>query len=133
MNKERVCGFPQPAHLFHFQECIMAAQFELKKTEGGQFTFNLLASNGQIILTSQRYQAKASAQAGIESIRKHAADDAYFERKTSAANQPYFVLKAANGRVIGQSEMYSSTAAMEKGIASVKANAPAAAVVDLTI
>ena len=47
-------------------------------------------------------------------------------------NQPFFVLKAANGKIIGQSEMYSSAAAMEKGIASVKANAPTASVVDLT-
>ncbi len=111
----------------------MAVKFEIKKNESGEFTFHLLASNGQIILTSQRYQAKASAQAGIESVRKHAADDAYFERKTSAANQPYFVLKAANGRIIGQSEMYSSAAALEKGIASVKANAPAAPVVDRSV
>jgi uncharacterized protein YegP (UPF0339 family) len=110
----------------------MAVKFELKKNEGGQFSFNLLASNGQIILTSQRYQAKASALAGIESVRKHAVDDAYFDRKTSAAKQPYFVLKAVNGRIIGQSEMYSSAAAMEKGIASVKTNAETAKVVDLT-
>ena len=110
----------------------MEAQFELKKTDSGQFTFNLKAGNGQVILTSQRYQAKDSALTGVESVRKHAADDAYFERKTSASNQPYFVLKAANGRIIGQSEMYSSVAVMEKGIASVKANAPTAPVVDVT-
>jgi uncharacterized protein len=108
----------------------MASQFVLKQIDSGQFMFNLKASNGQIILTSQRYQAKASAQDGIESVRKHAADDAYFERKTSAADEPYFVLKAANGQIIGQSEMYSSTAALENGIASVKTNAPAAPVVD---
>ena len=110
----------------------MAGQFELKKTESGQFMFNLKASNGQIILTSQRYQAKDSAKDGIESVRKHAADDAYFERKTTAGNQPYFVLKAANGQIIGTSETYSSVAAMENGIASVNANASAAPVVDLT-
>jgi uncharacterized protein len=132
MNKKRVGSFPQPVYLFHFQERVMAVQFELKQNAGGQFTFNLIAKNGQVVLTSQRYQAKASAQAGIESVRKHATDDAYFERKISAGNQPYFVLKAANGKIIGQSEMYSSAVAMEKGIASVKANAPVAPVVDLT-
>jgi len=110
----------------------MAGQFELKKIDSGQFMFNLKAGNGQIILTSQRYQAKDSAQDGSASVRKHAADDTNFERKTSAAGEPYFVLKAANGQVIGTSEMYSSAAAMENGIASVKANAPDAPVVDLT-
>jgi len=110
----------------------MAGQFELKKTDSGQFMFNLKAGNGQIILTSQRYQAKASASDGVESVKKHAADDANFERKTSAAGEPYFVLKAANKQVIGTSEMYTSTAAMENGIASVKSNAATASVVDLT-
>jgi uncharacterized protein len=111
----------------------MAGQFELKATDNGQFMFNLKAGNGQVILTSQRYQAKDSVKAGIESVKKHAADAAYFERKTSAANEPYFVLKAANNQIIGTSEMYSSATGMENGIASVAANAPDAAVVDLTI
>jgi uncharacterized protein len=110
----------------------MAGQFELKKSDSGKFMFNLKSGNGRVILTSQRYQTKSSAQAGIESVKKHASDDANFERKTSAGGQPYFVLKAVNTQVVGQSEMYSSTAAMEKGIASVKANAATAKVVDLT-
>jgi uncharacterized protein len=131
MNAERVCRFGQPARLIHFEERIMAGKFEIKQTENGQFMFNLKAGNGQIILTSQRYQAKASAQDGVESVRKHAADDVNFERKTSAAGEPYFVLKAANSQVIGTSEMYTSTAAMENGIESVKANAPNAPVVDV--
>lgn len=109
----------------------MAGQFELKQTENGQFMFNLKAGNGQIILTSQRYQAKDSAKDGIESVRKHAGADTNFERKTSTAGEPYFVLKAANGQVIGQSEMYSSVSAMENGIASVMANAGTAPVVEV--
>ncbi len=108
----------------------MAGKFEVKQTENGQYMFNLKAGNGQIILTSQRYQAKDGALKGVESVKAHAADDANFERKTSAAGEPYFVLKAANGQIIGQSEMYTSAAACENGIASVKANAPDALVAD---
>jgi len=110
----------------------MAGKFELKKSKSGQFMFNLRAGNNQIILTSELYRDKAGAQNGIESVQKHAGDDANYERKTSSRNEPYFVLKAANGQVIGSSEMYSSTAAMENGIASVKTNAPGAASVDVT-
>ena len=43
-----------------------------------------------------------------------------------------FNLKAGNGQVIGSSEMYSSVAACENGIESVKKNAPDAEVVDET-
>jgi uncharacterized protein YegP (UPF0339 family) len=44
----------------------------------------------------------------------------------------YFVLVAANHQTIGKSEMYTSAGAMERGIASVKTNAPAAAVKDIS-
>ncbi len=94
--------------------------------------FNLMAGNNEIILTSERYKQRKSAEAGIESVKKNAPDDARFERKTAKSGEPYFVLKAGNGEIIGKSEMYSSTAAMEKGIESVKKNAPDAAISDET-
>lgn len=50
----------------------MAAKFELKKTAKGQFHFNLKAGNGEIIATSEMYESKASAENGIESVRKNA-------------------------------------------------------------
>ena len=55
----------------------------------------------------------------------------YFEHKSASNGQFMFNLKAANHEVILTSEMYSSVAAMEKGIASVKANAPGAAIKSL--
>jgi uncharacterized protein YegP (UPF0339 family) len=110
----------------------MSAKFEIEQTSDGHFHFHLKAANGEIIFSSQRYQAKASAQGGIDSVKSNALVDAHFERKTSSSNEPYFVLKAVNGETVGCSQMYSSTEAMEKGVKSVKANAPTAAVVDLT-
>jgi uncharacterized protein len=38
----------------------MAGKFELKKSKNGKTFFNLLASNGQIILTSEMYEAKTN-------------------------------------------------------------------------
>ncbi|WP_435008930.1 YegP family protein [Tundrisphaera lichenicola] len=110
----------------------MAAKFDLKTAKDGQFMFNLKAANGEIILTSELYRTKQGAEGGIAATRANGADDAKFERKTSKSDQPYFVLKAANGETIGQSEMYSSTAAMEKGIESVRTNAPVAVISDMT-
>ena len=107
-------------------------KFELRKTASGQFFFNLKASNGQTILTSERYKTKANAENGIASVRKNAADDARYQRKTAQSGKLYFVLTATNGQVIGQSQMYASAAAVEGGIASVKRNAPDATLADLT-
>jgi uncharacterized protein YegP (UPF0339 family) len=110
----------------------MSAKFQIETASDGHFHFHLKAANGEIIFSSQQYKAKASAQDGIASVKANAPVDAHFERKTSSSNQPYFILKAMNGETVGCSQMYSSTAAMEKGIESVKANAPTAAVEDLT-
>ncbi|PWF22767.1 YegP family protein [Corticimicrobacter populi] len=99
----------------------MAGYFVLKSS-GDHFMFNLKAGNHETILTSQRYKSKAAAQGGIASVQKNAADDARYDRLVAKDGSPYFTLKAANGEVIGQSEMYSGTAARDKGIASVKAN-----------
>ncbi len=51
----------------------MAAKFELWTDKGGQYRFNLKATNGQVIATSEGYSSKASAKAGIESVKKNAA------------------------------------------------------------
>ena len=109
----------------------MAGKFELKTAKDGQFMFNLKAGNGQVILTSELYKTKAAAENGIESVRKNAPDDVRYERTENKNGEPYFKLKAANGQEIGRSEYYSSVAAMENGIASVKTNAPDAPVVEV--
>ena len=105
----------------------MAGKFELKEAANGQFHFNLKAGNGQIILSSEMYSSRSGAENGITSVQKNAGDDARYDRKESSNGKPYFTLKAGNGEVIGRSEMYESTSAMENGIESVKTNAPGAA------
>ncbi|MDL5512237.1 YegP family protein [Arenibacter sp. M-2] len=107
-------------------------KFEIKKDKSDQFRFNLKASNGQVILSSEAYKTKASCENGIASVKANSTDDNKYERKTAKNGNPYFNLKATNGQVIGSSEMYSSTSAMENGIASVKNNATEASIEDLS-
>ena len=54
----------------------MAAKFVLKRGSTGKFRFNLVATNGQMIATSEAYESKASAVNGIESVKRNAADAA---------------------------------------------------------
>lgn len=110
----------------------MAAKFEIKRAKDGQFYFNLKAGNGQIILTSEMYKAKNSAENGIASVKKNSLSDSKFDILKSKKDQPYFVLKAGNNEVIGRSEIYSSTSAMKNGIKSVKTNANGARIDDLS-
>ena len=104
----------------------MAGKFEIKKGTSGKYRFNLKAGNGQIILSSETYETKQGAENGIESVKKNAPDDKRYERKTASNGEAYFVIKAGNGEIIGRSETYSSMAAMESGIESVRRNAPSA-------
>lgn len=108
----------------------MAGKFEILKSATGKYRFNLKAGNGQIILSSESYETKAGAQGGAESVKKNAADDNRYERKTAINGEAYFTLSAANAQQIGRSETYSSVSAMENGIESVKSNAPSAEIVD---
>jgi uncharacterized protein YegP (UPF0339 family) len=50
----------------------VAAKFVLKKGTSGKFHFNLVATNGQVIATSEAYESKAAALNGIESVKKNA-------------------------------------------------------------
>jgi uncharacterized protein len=52
----------------------MAGKFVLKKGSTGKYHFNLVATNGQVIATSEAYERKQSALSGIESVKKNAPD-----------------------------------------------------------
>ncbi len=110
----------------------MAGKFELKKSKNDKFFFNLLAANGQVVLTSEMYEAKASALNGIESVKKNGADAARYDKLVAKDGSPYFTLKASNGQVIGQSQMYASESTRDAGIAACIENAPGAGTDDQT-
>lgn len=101
----------------------MTGRYVIHNAGSSQFHWNLKAGNGESILSSQLYSSKQSAELGIQSCRANSPNDERFVRSTSKDGEPYFVLKAANGEPIGTSEMYSSEAARDKGIASCKENA----------
>lgn len=50
----------------------MAAKYVLKKGSTGKFRFSLLATNGRVVATSEAYETKRAALAGIESVRSNA-------------------------------------------------------------
>jgi uncharacterized protein YegP (UPF0339 family) len=110
----------------------MAGYYELKLAKNGQFHFQLLAANGQIILSSEMYTTRDAALNGIASVQTNCVADERYEQKQSENDKPYFVLKAGNHQVIGQSQMYSSEESCEHGIASVKAHGESTEIRDLT-
>ena len=109
---------------------VHTGRYIINIAKNGENYFNLKATNGQTILTSEMYSSKSACTNGIDSVRNNCDDDNNYERKLSANNKHYFSLKASNGQVIGKSELYESEAAMENGIASVKKNGKSTTVIE---
>ena len=117
-------------------------KFVIRETKTG-IKFDLKASNGEVIATSEVYSSEGSCKNGIESVKKNCAADVEdqtvenfetlknpkFEIYKDKAGEFRFRLKATNGQVIAVSEGYKSIANCKNGIESVKKNAPDADVV----
>lgn len=108
--------------------------------------FNLLATNGQTIATSEVYKSKAACIKGIASVRMNAPIAALenqtvegwvpqghpkFEMYADKAGEFRFRLKAKNGKIIAVSEGYTTKAACENGIDSVRKNADTAEIEEI--
>lgn len=119
-------------------------KFVIVVNDKGNPHFNLLATNGQVIGTSEVYNSMAACKNGIESVKKCSEGD--IEDTTvegfEAVKHPKFVvtqdkvgkfrfnLKAKNGEIVLSSQGYESKVSCINGINSVKKNAPDAEVVD---
>jgi len=118
--------------------------FRIKKTEAGKYLFNLYASNGQVICTSQQYASEETCRNGIASVKANCLDAAvedqtvegYAEQKhpkwevytDKGGAHVRFRLTAKNGQSILASQGYTEKRTALAGIDSIKRNAPDAEV-----
>ena len=109
-------------------------KFEIKKSKDGRFVFNLYASNGVIVATSQIYSSSTSAMNGIKSVMANA-KNAPIEDQTlknvtvvpfpkweiyqDKGEQYRFRLCASNGSCVCHSQGYTSKTSCKKGIESI--------------
>lgn len=111
-------------------------KFVVRKTNTG-VKFDLKATNGQVIATSQVYKSNQTCQSGIKSVISNAQIAAVenqtiegfkveknpkFEIYLDKANEFRFRLKAKNGQIIATSEGYTKITNCIKGIESVQKN-----------
>ena len=108
-------------------------KFVISTRKNGEFQFNLKATNGQVILSSEGYTTKAACMNGVESVKKNAPTESRYEKGIAKNGKFYFNLKATNGQVIGSSQMYESEGSCDNGIKSVQKNAPDATIDDQTL
>ena len=116
------------------------SKFVIREVNTG-IKFDLKASNGEVIVTSEVYTTEAACRNGIESVMKNApvanvenqTEEGWqtmthpkFEMYEDKSGEYRFRLKARNGEIIAVSEGYKAKAGCLNGIESVKKNAPVA-------
>ena len=118
-------------------------KFVVRNTASG-IKFDLKASNGEVIATSEVYKSKESCMNGIESVRVCSAGgvedqtvEGYAEEKNpkfemyvDKKGEYRFRLKARNGEQIAASEGYTAKAGCKNGIESVRKNVVDAVIVE---
>jgi uncharacterized protein len=97
------------------------AKFQVFKGMDSKYYFHMRASNGEIVLQSQGYTRKASAVSGTSSVLSNGASLGRYEIRDAVNGEAYFVLKAANGEVIGLSEMFVSRSNAQRAASAVAA------------
>lgn len=112
-------------------------KFVVKEVKTG-FKFDLKATNGQVIASSEIYKTKASCLKGIDSVINNAPianledqtvenfkveKNHKFEIFTDKAGEYRFRLKAKNGEIIATSEGYKAMDSCKNGVESVRKNA----------
>lgn len=108
----------------------MPGWYEISKNAKEQYSFVLKAANDQVVLRSEQYESRGTAQSGIASVQKNSTSDERYELKTASDGRFYFNLRAGNNQVIGTSQMYASEAARRNGVESVRTNGPSTDVRD---
>jgi len=117
-------------------------KFIIKPAKNGVM-FNLLASNGKVICTSQVYMSEPSCLNGIESVKTNSRskiEDQTVDGYKKLTNPKYeifmdtgekyrFRLKAMNGEIVAASQGYRSKESCKNGIESISKNATGAQVV----
>ena len=119
-------------------------KFVIRATKTGT-KFDLKASNGEVVATSEVYSSIGACRKGVASVQKNAPIAAVedqtaegfavqkhpkFEVYVDKAGEFRFRLKANNGQIIAVGEGYKSKASCIQGVESVKKNAPDAEVVE---
>jgi uncharacterized protein YegP (UPF0339 family) len=112
-----------------------AESYQLLQAQDGQWYFNLLAGNWEVIASSELYVSRSNAERAVATVvglvqsaaRSRAARTARFQVFRGLDGQYYFHLRAGNGEIVLQSEGYTRRASALAGSASVRANGPDAA------
>lgn len=106
-----------------------SGKWVIKHKGDGEYTAYLLASNGEILLTSEVYTSVEGAKTGIETIKKNIALG-NFDITRDKADRYFYKLKSSKNRLICVGEIYPTRQSCINAIESVRRFAETAKVTD---
>jgi hypothetical protein len=113
----------------------METSYQLLQAADGEWYFNLLAGNWEVIATSELYASKSNAERGLTTVQglvkalteAAAPPIARFQVFKGLDGSYYFHLRAENGEIVLQSQGYTRRSSALSGTSSVRTNGPTAA------
>lgn len=107
--------------------------YVIKQAKNGEYYFNVVATNGETLSSSELYSTKSNATRAAkgtrtlvtrisEPVKAPAPKQARFELFKASTGKFHFGLRAGNGEVVLVSEAYASKQGAKHGIDSVLAN-----------
>jgi uncharacterized protein YegP (UPF0339 family) len=105
-------------------------KFVININSDGEYQFDFINNNNEIILSSGEYTRKFMCIKGIESVKMNSQDPTKFNRKTAQSNKRYFNIKAFNGKIIAISKMFDDKVACDLAMESFRSKAPNALIED---
>lgn len=98
-------------------------KFVINTNSNGEYQFDFINDNNEIILSSGEYTRKFMCIKGIESVKLNSQDHTKFNRKTAQTNKRYFNIKAFNGKIIAISKMFDDKHLCDTELESFKTKA----------
>lgn len=105
-------------------------KFVINKNADGEYQFDFIDNNEDVILSSGAYTRKFMCINGIESVKLNSQDDTKFNRKSTREFKRYFNLKAFNGKMIASSTIFEDKISCDLAIELFKLKAVNALIED---
>jgi uncharacterized protein YegP (UPF0339 family) len=93
---------------------------KINKKDNNTYNFSLNTTNGNALFYSVGFSSKEEIKNIVSGLNVSEKQLYVFERKTDHDGNFLFNLKDKKGRLIGNSQLYSSEAGMENGIKNLK-------------
>ena len=84
----------------------------------GQWHFNLVAGNGNVLLSSEAYTTRLGALNGMLSVLDNGAYESRYSVVAGSSGKYHLVLKAANNEIIATTQQYASKSSATRAIGS---------------